>query len=262
MGLKAGDEVYYRLIPEQTRYGGTVLSIDDEDIILQASVGSATDIPEGQYIVITGPEHEYYTKVVGIEGNTIRLKRMWTERRGFFRVDDAFPVIAQKAEKRPPCKKSKVIAGYGSGIYDSDLPDETISPLLWKMLSDINSKLGLILERLHLEGEGLLKAESRQVNVSASGIRFTVKEKVEIGDTLEVKMLLPTCPPVGIITYGNVVRVNDIGNGEYEVALHFSDMDDEVRDEIIQYTLKRQREIIRRQRQQKEEGDDAQGKRE
>jgi c-di-GMP-binding flagellar brake protein YcgR len=72
------------------------------------------------------------------------------------------------------------------------------------------------------------------------------------GDKLEIKMLLPTGPPIGIITYGNVVRANEIGNDQYEVSLHFSDMDEEVREEIIRYAINRQREIIRKERQQKE----------
>ena len=61
-------------------------------------------------------------------------------------------------------------------------------------------------------------------------------------------MLLPTYPPVGVTTHGKVVRVNQTGDGEYEIALHFSEMDEEVKDEIIQYALQRQREIIRKQK--------------
>jgi c-di-GMP-binding flagellar brake protein YcgR len=79
-------------------------------------------------------------------------------------------------------------------------------------------------------------------------VRFAIDEKVEIGDVIEIKMLLPSYPPIGILTYGNVVRVNDAGNGQYEIALHFLDMEDEVRNEIIKYAVKRQRDIIRKQR--------------
>jgi c-di-GMP-binding flagellar brake protein YcgR len=64
-------------------------------------------------------------------------------------------------------------------------------------------------------------------------------------------MLLPANPPVGILTHGKVVKMQETGNGEYDVGLSFVDIDEEVRDAIIQYTLKRQREIIRKQRQQR-----------
>jgi len=178
------------------------------------------------------------------------LEQKDLEARGYFRVDDVFPVISRKVTEASPYRKSKVFPGYSMEISYMDVSDGTINPQLWKMLVDINTKLGLILEHLQLESEGLIKAEDMPVNISASGIRFKMKEKVDIGDVIEIKMLLPTYPPVGILTYGNIVQVNDLGNGEYEVALYFSDMDDEVKDEIIQYALKRQREILRKNKQQ------------
>jgi len=39
-----------------------------------------------------------------------------------------------------------------------------------------------------------------------------------------------------------------LNGGENEVAINFDEMDEEVRDMINYYTLKRQREVIRRQR--------------
>lgn len=180
----------------------------------------------------------------------MRLEQNELEARGYFRVDDVFPVISRKVTEDSPYRKSKVFPGYSMEISYMDVSDGTINPQLWKMLVDINTKLGLILEHLQLESEGLIKAEDMPVNISASGIRFKMKEKIDIGDVIEIKMLLPTYPPVGILTYGNIVQVKDLGNGEYEVALHFSDMDDEVKDEIIQYALKRQREILRKHKQQ------------
>jgi c-di-GMP-binding flagellar brake protein YcgR len=54
-----------------------------------------------------------------------------------------------------------------------------------------------------------------------------------------------------VLTYGTVVRAHDLGNGHYEVALQFTDIDDTVRDEIIQYALNRQRDIIRNMREQR-----------
>jgi len=60
-------------------------------------------------------------------------------------------------------------------------------------------------------------------------------------------MLLPSYPPVGVLVIGRVVRIDDLAAG-FDISLHFIDLTDEVREVIIQYTLKRQREILRRQR--------------
>lgn len=206
-------------------------------------------------MVLSFADLDYYAEVISMEDNTLRLKRMQGVNREYFRVDDVFPVIAKKVTGTLLNRKSKIFLGYVSGIYEVGAHDETINPQLWKLLVDMNNKLGLILERLYLESEGFLKAEDKQVNISASGIRFAMEENVDAGDIVEVKMLLPTYPPVGILTYGKVVRVENRGNGLHEVALHFSDMDDDVRDEIIQYSIQRQREFIRKQKQQKEKGE-------
>jgi c-di-GMP-binding flagellar brake protein YcgR len=80
-------------------------------------------------------------------------------------------------------------------------------------------------------------------------LKVFTPDKAEVGDKLEIKMLLPTYPPIGILAFGRVVRSEKADNNEYELALHFDDMDEDIRDEIIQYTLKRQRELIRSQRQ-------------
>jgi c-di-GMP-binding flagellar brake protein YcgR len=117
------------------------------------------------------------------------------------------------------------------------------------MLVEINTKLGLILNKLNLDSEGLTKAEPRQVSLSSSGVKFTTGEMFGLDDLMEVKLLLPLNPPVWIAVYGKVVRVEIIGNEQYDVALRFSDLDDEVCEAINQYTLKRQREIIRKQKE-------------
>ncbi len=254
--IREGERIQFRLLPDSKRYQASVLYSDDERLSFKAGE-LPVEVSKGRSLVVViqrGDQiNEYYAEVSEIKGDSITARWLWEKSRQYFRVDDAFPVDIRRLENIPPVKRSRVFLGYPAEREDAEVeaPDETISPRLWKLLTDINTKLSLILEKLQFDDEGFVKAEVRHVNVSASGIKFRLNEKVEVGDTVEIKMLLPTCPPTGIITYGNVVRAKDIGNGQYEVALHFTDIEDEVRDEIIQYTLKRQREIIRRQRKQR-----------
>lgn len=255
--IHEGERIEFRLLPDAKRHQATVLSSDDDRVLFR-SKELPVEISKGRSIVITikRGEHfyEYYAEVNNIEGDRISAKWLWEKSRQYFRVNDAFPVEIKRVENTP-LRRSRIFLAspYERDEAEIEAPDETISPRLWKLLTDINTKLSLILEKLQFDDEGFIKAEVRHVNVSASGIKFMIEEKVEVGDTVEIKMLLPTCPPTGIITYGSVVRAKDLGNGQYEVALHFTDIEDEVRDEIIQYTLKRQRELIRRQRQQRGE---------
>jgi hypothetical protein len=135
------------------------------------------------------------------------------------------------------------------GSHYVDVPDANMNPLLWKMLVDINSKLGLIYDRLTLGHEGLINADETRVNLSASGMKVNLKEHFEVKDYVEVKLLLPSSPPMGLIVYGIVIRCDKLSDTVYEVSISFSDMEDAVRDELIQYSLKREREILRKQRQ-------------
>ena len=251
MGIHAGDHITYSLMPGMERYRATVSSIDSTGIVLHLHDEAPTDISSGQYLMISETEEDidYFSEVATREGSTLRLKRMWTGKRGFFRVDDVFPVLYKQVSRGAPMLESKIFSGYAEETAEEDVPDETVNPRLWKLLNNMNVKLSLILERLHLESEGLTKAESIPVNISASGIRFTLDQKHAVEDLFEIKMVLPTYPPVGILTHGKVVRVEESDKGRYETSLHFINLSDDVRDVIIQYTLKRQREIVRRYRE-------------
>ena len=77
------------------RYSATIHSIYDKGLTLKIDAIQPADLPPGQYIMIAEPgeDVDYYTEVTEREGSTLRMKRMWTGKRGYFRVDDVFPVL-------------------------------------------------------------------------------------------------------------------------------------------------------------------------
>jgi hypothetical protein len=247
MGLKPGDDVYFRLMPGLDIHQGTIVFFDETALVLEPHGQMPADLDAGRYLIIPDVDSDcdYYTEILENKGSRIHLKRLWTGKRGFFRVDDIFPVVAKRISGDHSTLKSRIIAGINVEA-GQDAPDASVSPRVWNMLVDINAKLGLILEKLYLESEGLTHSNNTPVNVSASGIRLILREKVETGDIVEIKMSLPLSPPVGIVAYGEVVRAADLDKGNREVALQFINMDDHVRDEIIQYTFRRQRELSRK----------------
>ncbi|HET6514367.1 MAG TPA: PilZ domain-containing protein [Thermodesulfovibrionales bacterium] len=250
MKVSPGDTVFFRFMAETGRYRGTIISADEESLIVKPDETHLA-CTKGQYIVVSWEHLDHYTEVVSAEAGRIELKKMWVEKRDYFRVDDVFPVTSRIIDEHLTPVKSGIFSCYGKEQHDVSIPDETISPKLWNILVDIDAKLNMILETLTMEKTGLTEAENKAVNVSASGIRLTLHEKVEIGDMREIRMLLPTTPPICVNTVGRVVWVKETDGGAYEVGLHFIDMDDTVRDEIIRYTLKRQREMLRKQKQQR-----------
>lgn len=179
-------------------------------------------------------------------------KECFTERREYFRVTDVLPIILKKVENMAG-KKSRVLSGHFSGLAvascSEDLLDGSINPKLVRMLCDMNSKLDLILDKLFSASEEIANAEAKEVSLSVSGVSFSISTRLDQGDLIEIKMFLPLHPPVWILLYGKVARVRDLDNDQYEVALQFTDVEDEVMDILSYYTIKRQREVIMKLRQ-------------
>ncbi len=184
------------------------------------------------------------------------------EKRGFFRVDDVISVVvnpfcAENGMDEEFLKNLKSSKAFS--LMDVSIPLQTgeeegpagnrENEKLYGMMDEIKTKLDFIINHFMLEKEGLLPAEKKLVNISASGIRFVMNHPAKVNDVMEVKMLLPTCPPVAVFAYGKVMRVRDLGENHHEVALEFLNMADSVRNEIIQYTLAHQRETIRKKKE-------------
>jgi hypothetical protein len=245
MTPEIGEEIYFCSVLDKVRHKANILNVDSNNIIIKTE--KPFNFKTGQSIVLITEDGDIYTEILDIKDQNIILKNLRSERREYFRIDDFIPVIFKKVESDCLCRSPRLILGY---VYESDVnidkQDESISPALWNLLISINRKLEFLIERLTLESEGLTKIDFLNVNLSASGIRFISNERFNKGDGVEVKMLLPTHPPTGIIAYGCVVRIEDRVDGRYEVALKFSNMSDDVRDEIIKYTINRQREMLKR----------------
>ena len=184
-------------------------------------------------------------------GDDIKAKESFIERRNYFRVNDVLPIVAKKIESLAG-KKSRVLSGYFSGLGTlscvEDITNGLWNPKLVKMLSDMNSKLDLILDRLFGDTEETASAEAKEVTLSVSGMCFITQNKFDLGDLMEVKIFLPIHPPVWIVIYGNITRSDEVDNCGHEIAIQFNEIEDEVRDILSYYTIKRQRELIMKQR--------------
>ncbi len=177
------------------------------------------------------------------------------EQRCYFRVDDVISVVANPAnidhDRGEKFIKSFTSSKAFSLMDDSESTEQpygdgTENRKMYDMIAEIKTKLDFIINHFILEKEGLLSEGKKSVNISASGIRFTVNTPVKEGDLMKIKLLLPTYPPVAVFAYGAVKRVTGLDNGTYEISLEYLNMNDSVRKEIIQYTLSYQRETIKK----------------
>jgi len=130
-----------------------------------------------------------------------------------------------------------------------ELPYTRESPhnqALW----EINRKLDLLIHMYLAEDfKDLMNSSQRDVNISASGIRFITRNTFQVGDLLEVSLILPMVPLLFIRLVGDVIRLKSVTSHEtqrYAVALRFLQMDPETKDDIIKYLFRRQRELLRK----------------
>jgi len=185
--------------------------------------------------------------------------RKGDERRRHFRVDDVISVVANPihVDKEKSEEFAKAIAtsrafpvmeGQSTDTADDEsiVPKDPDNKKLYAMMNELKAKLDFIINQFMLEKEGLNEPEKKFVNISASGIRFTVDHVVKEGEIMDIKLLLPTYPPVAVFAYGEVKRAVPIEDGKYDIALEYLNMTDSVKNEIIQYAFAQQRDLIRR----------------
>ncbi len=169
-----------------------------------------------------------------------------------FRVEDVILLNVGKIDSDSLCTKAQIYSGFYSGIgisvLEEDIPDESISPKLWKKLIAIDAKLNLIMEKLILNTEGFNQAQYRKVSISEEDICILSPDVFSVGDFTEIKMMLPFNTRVWIILYGKVSQIRDKSSGENEITILFSEMSDDVKQVLGYYLMNRQREIVRKLR--------------
>lgn len=173
-----------------------------------------------------------------------------------FRVEDVLLIALKKIEDIS-CTKARLYSGFYSGIglsvLEEDLPDDAVNPRLWKKLISMDAKLNLILEKMIQNSDGFNQAQNRRLSLSEEDIRIVTPDIFTAGDFIEIKMLLPVNTPVWIILYGKVSQVGNISSDQNEIWILFSEMADDVKQILGYYLLNRQREIVRKLRQQSKE---------
>jgi|GEM_PF-277246 len=261
MELKEGAKIFLKPEDSDIRYSGEVLTVEPDGVTVKLP-SVIREIKKNATVVIITERPDYYNEwqatITEIKDRILKLKWQWQDRREFFRIDDIIPIRAKKIshEKKGP---SRITFGEpqllplpyllsDKGIMD--IPEtgqfqQGLDSAILKLLLEINKKLDILLEERGFSPEEEIRPQP--VNISAGGIRFLIDEKVSKGDLMEIRMHLCTCPPLKIITYGEVVRVTEKDN-KYEVAVSFKNSEEEVREAILRYTLQKQRELLKKQR--------------
>jgi hypothetical protein len=185
-----------------------------------------------------------------MQNQTEVLQNQKQERREYFRVDDLLPTSIKKIDEELAKMKGKTIPGLQSGIgYPTGMEEnqeDSINPVLWRMLTEINQKLTVLLDNMYLTSQGLTNIQVKRVSISASGMKAVCDESFDPGDCVEIKILLTANTSFWVVLYGKVMRITQIEESKCEVGIEFFEMGDEVRNAVSAYMISRQREMIQK----------------
>lgn len=188
------------------------------------------------------------------------------ERRRFFRIDDDinlyYRVIDAKSVNdmshvRPDilgsCSLSTALDMLTQEAKVTMRRIESRDPEIADYLKVLNNKIDLIAQALVLQGADFGEKKPRNVNLSASGLAFDNEEALNIGDYLEIKMVLSSLVAV-ILVYARVVYCKENADQQYNklpflISVDYVNIQEQDRELLIRHIVRRQMQQIRESRE-------------
>lgn len=166
--------------------------------------------------------------------------------REFSRVDAVIPIEVRLVPPEERHHIRSLVTGETS-VPEFQLPPEVDDIVLAEWLKMLNAKLDVIMGTLAEQKEAMPLMSQKMVNISGGGLSIESSENYNRGDILEMKMILPLTPASTLYIYGEVVDVR-VKDNHYHTAVKFIQIDDEVRDHVVRFVFKTQRDILRKKR--------------
>ncbi len=179
------------------------------------------------------------------------------ERRRYLRVSCNIPA---RYVIIPPSKVSHTIeklkkdyeTKYNKWRYLDEIMNKGLSNefLIIPLLVNIDQKLDTILKMLeHGEAKEFEDIEP-PLQLSGAGLLFRTRKKISPGDFLYIELEIPLTFPFKAEIMGKVQRINPVSSDSTEVAVEFLELPEFIKEKIIRYTLQRERELIRKRKEE------------
>jgi len=190
------------------------------------------------------------------------------ERREFFRIDDSVRVSYRllDADQRQdrlgameqglegPLTIMTRLQSISQQLSASLHRIEQQNPDVADYLKALDDKITLLGQSFLAEETDLMDQPSTAVNLSAGGLALESTEALEAGTQVEIKLLLlPTY--TGIVAFGEVVGSERVGGNPgypYRLRVNFTHIRENDREALIRHILRRQGQMLRRQRERHE----------
>jgi hypothetical protein len=166
--------------------------------------------------------------------------------REYSRVDALIPIEVRLVPPEDRLNIKCFITG-DAAIPEYQAPNDLNDPALNEWLKMLNTKLDAIMGMVAKPQDKPPRISQKKVNISGGGLSFDSNEEYHIGNLLEIKMILPVTLSSTLYVYGEVVDVRKRDN-YFQTAVKFITIDDDIREQIVQFVFKMQRDIIRQKK--------------
>jgi hypothetical protein len=167
--------------------------------------------------------------------------KLYKKMRGHVRVDVRIPISISRVSEAERQNMETKVYGY-TETYSREI-SEQINVNLSDKLSRIEKKLDIIMNMLTLQQYGFHQLQETTVNLSGGGIGFVSEESFEEGDIVRIKMLLDEPVFVGILVFGEIIRVTK-KDSQYEIGIKFIKINENHRDIIVRFVIYKQKQKI------------------
>ncbi len=117
-----------------------------------------------------------------------------------------------------------------------------------KGLDILDAKLNYIISMLSDQKAFEAQLEKKQVNISATGIKFVTRHDYCKDDFVELRLMLPLFPPLFLDLLGKVKQASASKLGHLMIGVEFLFKSDVEERTLSQYVFQRHREILRSER--------------
>lgn len=183
---------------------------------------------------------------------------MWTaEQREDVRVNDRLQITYRLIESKDisPTENAEKFFPYIWSKYPSSIILEEVEDANFKIVPhiiDLNRKIDILIELLiHRDRLQVEVPMTRDVSISASGIKIGISEPSNKGQKIAICIVLPFVPPQKLFIMGEVTRsilLDPMPHEEgaiYETGIKFLNLKEDDHEKIIKYIFKRQRDLLR-----------------
>jgi len=139
------------------------------------------------------------------------------------------------------------------------LPSGSEEEALYRCLKMMDNKVNFVIEQMAPSSDQPDKLMNEVTELSGSGIKFVSKDPFSKGVLLKMDLIMPDTFEFMVEFIARVVRVeskltpSEEGVQKYCVAAHYEHIEERARDAIIETIFKKQRKMIRLEKDQKED---------